>query len=178
VRGDDTVIIVVGDHGEEFFEHNGFGHGHDVFEELVHVPLLIRWPDSSQWDDMAPRVSTPISLLDVMPTLAELSGGAVPDGLHGRSLLPLMRAPSTAPPATAVVSQAYTPTRAYTAYRIGSTKVRLRSGEGWLPWDTPFALVFDLDSDAGEVFPMARDGDPAMRAADEARDWLAANWNR
>ena len=38
-----TFVIVVGDHGEEFFEHNGFGHGHDVYEELIHVPLLLLW---------------------------------------------------------------------------------------------------------------------------------------
>ncbi|MBN2716870.1 MAG: sulfatase, partial [Deltaproteobacteria bacterium] len=45
---DNTVLIVTADHGEEFFEHGSVGHGHSLYEELLHVPLIIRLPGAAQ----------------------------------------------------------------------------------------------------------------------------------
>jgi arylsulfatase A-like enzyme len=66
----DDFVIVTSDHGEEFRDHGGFGHGHTLFEEGIRVPLLFRLPRGLH---AGTRVATPVSLVDVLPTiLAEL----------------------------------------------------------------------------------------------------------
>ncbi len=84
---DDTLIVFTADHGEEFDEHGGIGHGHALFQELVHVPLMLIHPKlASRYR----KIAQPISLVDVFPTVAELvaTGDAPP--ADGRSLVPLI----------------------------------------------------------------------------------------
>lgn len=87
-----TVIVVSGDHGEEFFEHGNLGHSHALWQELVHVPLVVWAPG------LAPeRVSAQVRLMDVAPTILELVGlaGALP-GVQGTSLMPVIDGRETA----------------------------------------------------------------------------------
>ena len=78
---DDTTIVVWADHGEEFWEHGGFEHGHSVYEEVTHVPLLIKSPG------VEPNVvDTRVSLVDVMPTLLTRYDIDLSDGLVGIDL--------------------------------------------------------------------------------------------
>ena len=64
------MTIVSSDHGEEFLDHGSTSHGHTLYEELLRVPLIFHWPGR-----LAPRrVSTPVGLVDVAPTLLELLG--------------------------------------------------------------------------------------------------------
>ena len=90
-RPDDTVVIYVSDHGEELFEHGLFTHkqpGGHLFDELLRVPFVVQLPHREQ----AGRViDSPVSLVDVLPTVLDLVGQPVPDGLGGRSLVPLLR---------------------------------------------------------------------------------------
>jgi arylsulfatase A-like enzyme len=82
---DETLVVLTSDHGEEFFEHDGFEHGHTMFQELLRVPLLFWGPG------VRPRrIETPVSLVDVLPTLLDALGlEPVPD-LTGRSLWGLL----------------------------------------------------------------------------------------
>jgi arylsulfatase A-like enzyme len=84
---DDTVIVLISDHGEEFYDHRNWGHGQSVYEELTRVPLLIRYPSRFP---AGLRIDTPVMTVDVMPTLLELAGAPPLDSLAGRSLLPLV----------------------------------------------------------------------------------------
>jgi arylsulfatase A-like enzyme len=68
-RLDNTVFIITADHGEEFWEHGSAEHGHSLYNELLHVPLIIAGPPIS-----ARRISEPVSLIDVMPTMLDLAG--------------------------------------------------------------------------------------------------------
>ncbi|MAT24188.1 MAG: hypothetical protein CMN29_04340 [Sandaracinus sp.] len=79
---EDTAVILTSDHGEEFWDHGSVGHGHSVWEELLHVPLLVRLPGRP-----AKRITSPVGLVDVMPTLLDALGVEAPDGLSGRSFL-------------------------------------------------------------------------------------------
>ncbi len=83
----DTAIILTADHGEAFGEHGHWGHGRELWEPLVHVPLLVFVPG------IAPRrVGAKRSHIDLVPTVLELMG-LPPDGeLHGKSLLADMQA--------------------------------------------------------------------------------------
>ena len=79
---DSTVLIITADHGEEFWEHAeleaknfyglrgcGFGHGHNVFNELVEVPLILSWPKIPD-----KRYDKIVSTIDIMPTILDLLG--------------------------------------------------------------------------------------------------------
>jgi arylsulfatase A-like enzyme len=80
---DDTTIIVAADHGEHFGEHNRAGHQFSLFDELLHVPLVIK-PAKSQ-----PTIAQPgglVSLVDLYPTILDGVGLDVPATVEGRSL--------------------------------------------------------------------------------------------
>lgn len=79
-----AAIIVTADHGEAFDEHGARYHGTSLYEEQVRVPLIVRLPGQ------APRVvRSPVSLLDLMPTMLSVAGVAVPAELSGQVLHPL-----------------------------------------------------------------------------------------
>lgn len=92
---DETIVVFTADHGEEFFDHGSVGHGHSVWEELIRVPLIVRWPGLT---DGPVRIEEAVGLVDVMPTLLEALGLPVPAELSGRSIAPLLaRASEDAP---------------------------------------------------------------------------------
>ena len=82
---EDTVIALVSDHGEEFFEHGGWWHGLTLYEEQIRVPLIVKWarnvapPADSSAQELA-------RLIDVAPTLIGVAGAAVPDSMQGIDL--------------------------------------------------------------------------------------------
>jgi arylsulfatase A-like enzyme len=84
---DSTLIVVLSDHGEEFLEHGSLNHGHTVHEELVHVPLIIKFPNAT-WEGT--RVKELASLIDVLPTLADWLGEDPRPEWQGQSLIPLI----------------------------------------------------------------------------------------
>lgn len=80
-RLDRTLVIVTADHGEELWDHKQFFHGQSLFDELLHVPMLVRFPDVGH----GRVVESVVSTVDVLPTVASVMGGAAPPG-DGRSL--------------------------------------------------------------------------------------------
>jgi arylsulfatase len=73
---DDCLIAVFADHGEELFEHGGFDHGHSLHEEVLRVPLIVKWPRGVRADS---RVSQTVALLDLGRTALELADCRSPD---------------------------------------------------------------------------------------------------
>ncbi len=84
---DNTLIVFLSDHGEEFLEHGGFEHGHSLYGELLHVPLIFvlkgRIPRGL-------RLRQQVRLLDILPTILELSGVDCDAHTEGVSLVPLI----------------------------------------------------------------------------------------
>jgi arylsulfatase A-like enzyme len=89
-----TIVVVVSDHGEEWFEHGGVDHGHTLYSELVHVPLAIYVPGLKNHTQVNQMVST----IDVAPTIFDLLGIKPSDNykkqFRGTSLLPLLQGKS------------------------------------------------------------------------------------
>jgi arylsulfatase A-like enzyme len=83
-----TLIAFLADHGEEFLEHGHTFHHPRIYGELANVPLILWWPGGVP---AGTRVGETVQLIDVMPTLLELSGLAAPKGIQGASLVSLMR---------------------------------------------------------------------------------------
>ncbi|HED66388.1 MAG TPA: hypothetical protein ENJ09_12645 [Planctomycetes bacterium] len=100
---EDSLVIVTSDHGEEFFEHEGFEHGHTVYEELLDVPLFVKLPRAMAEAQRAggsypARIDDPVSLENIAPTILELAGVETDrDRMTGGSLLDADGAPLAAP---------------------------------------------------------------------------------
>lgn len=84
-----TIVIVLSDHGEEFLEHGRFLHD-SMYQEVLHVPLVIHLPESLRNERTAQgirRVGDTVRLVDVLPTILELVGSDIPGHVQGVSLL-------------------------------------------------------------------------------------------
>jgi arylsulfatase len=136
---DDLLFVLVGDHGEEFAEHGGLGHGYQLFQESVRVPLLVSHPA------LAPRrITAPTGGVDVLPTLLDLLALPAPEGVDGISLAPSIRGEGE-PAERAIFSEL----GERVAIRVGARKlIAHREAET----DT---RVFDLEADPGETSPVA-----------------------
>lgn len=80
-----TYFIITSDHGEEFGEHGGFEHGFKLYDELLHVPLIISGPNINKQ-----IIQDPVSLIDLPPTILDLINVKKPSTFRGESLLPLV----------------------------------------------------------------------------------------
>jgi arylsulfatase A-like enzyme len=79
---ENSLIVILSDHGESLYEHRFFGHGSVVYEETAHVPLVVKFPAAM---NLKGRVRTVVELADVFPTVLDIFGQRLP--LDGKSLL-------------------------------------------------------------------------------------------
>lgn len=140
-----TAIIVTGDHGETFGEHGMYRHGHELWQELVRVPLLVKLPGAK------PRViDEPRGHVDLPPTIMELFGVPGPEGMQGKSLVgELLGGPVEPRPVVADLPRTGDSDRRRAV--IVGTKKLLALGD-----DDAFK-VFDLAADPKEKNDLAKD---------------------
>jgi len=172
--GQETLVVVTSDHGEEFFEHGRFSHGHDVYEELAHVPLLIRWPDAPRFSDLPRRVNAPVSLVDLAPTILDLLGlEAPPRGTAGRSMVPLLEGSVEHPP---TVTEAFDGSWCRLAYREGKYKVRMAFHQSLSPLNSPHIEAFDLETDPAERQSLGNASPDIAELMERARTAAYLRW--
>ena len=158
---DRTVVVVFADHGEEFKDHfaqekaraidprsfYGVGHGQSLYQELLHVPLLMWHPAFAGRD-----VATPVSLIDVFPTILHAAGASRSDGRRrfGSDLTRLTSESAKAERPRPLFSSgiAYGPEQTSAVMWPWKLVMRVDSGEGEL---------FNLSTDPGETHPLASD---------------------
>ncbi|HEY4392946.1 MAG TPA: sulfatase-like hydrolase/transferase, partial [Polyangia bacterium] len=130
-----TIVVLAADHGEEFDEHGGRYHGSSLFEEQIHVPLLISVPGVSARD-----VDQPVELIDIAPTVLNLLDIPVPARMRGTDLGPWL----ATPPAQA--------TRLPPAFAELEDKRMVVRGQEKLICDLNwgFCAYYDLAKDPGE----------------------------
>jgi len=83
---DHSVVVVVSDHGDEFGEHGHFGHGQSAYQELTHVPLVIRAPGRMP---LGKVVEADVEIMDLYSTLLDLAGAPQGPRIEGTSLVPI-----------------------------------------------------------------------------------------
>jgi arylsulfatase A-like enzyme len=163
---DDTAVVVVGDHGEEFMEHGHLAHYPKLYDELVHVPLLVDVPGLP-----ARRVREHVGLDTVPPTVCALLGvDPAPDWV-GESLLPTLR-DGDAPPADPVVSvtvrgEDVTQQPIPRSLADGDLLVSARDAD-WMyvrNAATGVEELYDRRADPTQQTDRSNDGDPAVVAA-------------
>ena len=146
---DRTVVIYTADHGESLGEHGESTHGYFAYNATLHVPLILALPGAK-----AARVDANVGHVDIYPTVCDLVGGKKPDGLQGRSLLPLVRGqglpqqPVYFESLTAYYNRGWAPLRGYI---LGREKFM----------DSPVPEVYDLEEDFAELDNLAPTSDLA-----------------
>ena len=79
---DDTLVIVLGDHGEEFFDHGEKGHKNNLYAETVRIPLIVKFPKQTE----GRRDARLVSQVDILSTILDVADTPVSFPVHGRSL--------------------------------------------------------------------------------------------
>ena len=165
---DETLVVFTSDHGEEFAEHGGFTHD-TQYQELLHVPLVVRPPAT-----LLPEVPRPLRVggvarsVDVLPTVLEMLELPRPEGLAGRSLVPSLRG-GRIDHEPLVFSQ--WPRGNYHALRVGRWKYIHKIAhfdETVLDDPVDVELLFDLEEDPGETRDLSAER-PALVATMRAR---------
>lgn len=85
---EDTVVVHAADHGDMTGSHRQFNKGQMMYEEVYHIPLQVRWPETV---DAGTVCDEYVTLMDLMPTFLDVTDTAIPEDLHGRSIAPLLR---------------------------------------------------------------------------------------
>lgn len=92
---DEALVVLLGDHGEDLFEHGHVNHRITLHDASTHVPLIVRFPDGAA---AGTRVTEMVELVDVLPTVFDWLDIPPPAYARGRSLLPLARGTGETPP--------------------------------------------------------------------------------
>jgi arylsulfatase A-like enzyme len=173
---DSTLLVILADHGEEFFERGRYGHGHDVFPEQLHVPLLVRWPRQPRFQGMPREVRTPVSLIDVFPTLSDLLELRPPEPpVGGRSLRPLLEGGDTAP--VPLLAEAHDEGTVVGAYREGKLAVRLVFSLAVSPKDSTLASVYSADDGTTTPTRLEESSPEIATLVGRARGAWARRWD-
>jgi arylsulfatase A-like enzyme len=157
---DRAIVVVTSDHGEDCWDHDAEDiprHGHTLYEELLHVPLLVRVPGIAPagW-----RIGTPVSLLDIGPTLLELAGLPEAEEYAGRSLARSCLE-GAEPEGLPIISE---------STRYGPDRFALRDGDlkvVFTPFPDRVNEEAQLDVVALEVFDLRVDPDERVNIAGE-----------
>ncbi len=153
----ELLVIITSDHGEEFREHGYTVHS-QMYDEVMQIPMFLRWPGHIPGDL---RIATPVSLVDLVPTILDLVGAPTP-GVDGTSLVPLMA--GTALERTTVFGQAARGNangrKSRYVARSSTGKCMVRDdpgGDGW-------SECYDLIADPAEKTPLPPDHSPELSA--------------
>jgi choline-sulfatase len=92
---ENTAVIIVADHGESLGAHGEDAHGIFLYDETIHVPLLIKLPASQAAKPPTARVSEKVRLVDIAPTLLEIAAVPIPSQMQGQSLLRIAKSKSS-----------------------------------------------------------------------------------
>jgi arylsulfatase A-like enzyme len=85
---ENTLLVFTADHGEAFFEHNDTTHGQSLYNELIHVPLIITYPKLIKRNTV---IDTPVAMIDIMPTIMEVLNIPCFNEMQGKSFLTLFQ---------------------------------------------------------------------------------------
>jgi arylsulfatase A-like enzyme len=164
---DNTILLFISDHGEEFLEHGLIGHYWSQYEESLRVPMVWSLPGKIP---AGRRNTAHVQLIDIPPTLLDMLNIPVPDVFEGRSLLPHFILPEDADIATPCYGATRTNWR--WSLRLGKNKLcKHRTGNiGELSRQYEY-LLFDLERDPGEQYDLWADRLTTGKALRQMLEW-------
>ena len=139
---DSATILLISDHGEGLGDHGEDEHGLFLYEPTIHVPFVLKLPREQS---AGRRVATPVQHIDIVPTMAALTGFKAPSGLRGRNLLPVAtgRGELTA---QGIYSEAM-----MSRYHFGWSELTSLTDERYKFIRAPKPELYDLDRDRAET---------------------------
>jgi choline-sulfatase len=149
----DTAIVVAADHGQSLGAHGEETHGIFLYDETIHVPLLVKRPgaESAKHEHEPQRVAAKVRLVDIAPTLLEVAGSPVPSQMQGQSLLRIAKATSNSSADQAVYSRSDLPQRGFGWSVLESW----RAGK-YLYIQAPKPELYDLTADPNAAHNLAQ----------------------
>ncbi len=136
---DNTLIVMLSDHGEAFWEHGVNGHGLDLHDEQIRIPLVVKLPGGGKAGEVRSDLA---EIVDVAPTVLEVLDVPAPPSFQGRSLLRAADGPNRA-----AYSSLFLEMSSAVAARTATAKFIEDATGGGRQW-------FDLASDPGETRPL------------------------
>jgi arylsulfatase A-like enzyme len=149
----ETLIIFISDHGEEFFDHEGFEHGHTLYDELIRVPMIFSLPGRLPEQE---RIGRQVRLIDVAPTVLDLLGLESHPGFEGVSLKPFLEDERSV---AATAGPVLPPELAY-------SECILYGGEKKSLTSYPWKLIYDMMTGRKKCFNLADDPGEMLSIAD------------
>jgi arylsulfatase A-like enzyme len=147
-----TALIVVAAHGESLGAHGEDTHGIFLYDETIHVPLLIKLPQAQSAEKpTTTRVATKVRLVDIAPTLLEIAALPIPSQMQGQSLLRIAKAGGGSSGDQPVYSRADLPQRGFGWSPLESW----RAGK-YLYIRAPKPELYDLAADPGAAHNLAQ----------------------
>ncbi|MGE5244909.1 MAG: sulfatase-like hydrolase/transferase [Betaproteobacteria bacterium] len=160
---DQSTIVLLADHGEGLGDHGEQEHGLFVYDETIHVPLIVKMPGGEHGGRRIPDV---VSQVDIVPTILDLVKAPIPDNLRGRSLTPLLDGTGQLPE-QAVYSEAM-----YGRYHFGWSELTALTDGRYRYIKAPHDELYDLERDPHERDNLAGDRPQARMALRSALDRL------
>jgi arylsulfatase A-like enzyme len=161
---DDALVVFLADHGEEFMDHGLWLHGRSLFDELIHVPLVVKFPGN---EGRGRRVAEQVQLVDVLPTVLEFAKVPIPSDAEGRPLQVALGGGDKPRPALAEISH-----RGFVAHGVRT------EGDKFIRRFSPDddELYFDLAHDPKEQVNKAAENPQRVRLLQaQAESSMASN---
>jgi arylsulfatase A-like enzyme/Flp pilus assembly protein TadD len=162
---DRATIVVLADHGEGLGDHVEEEHGLFLYDEVIRVPWIMRLP---RGQSAGRRVKDPVQHIDLLPTLAALSGLTAPAGLRGRDLSMALFNRGSLPP-QGIYAEAM-----YPRYHFGWSELLSLTDDRYRYIKAPREELYDLERDPGERANIAADRQPAATALRSGLEALVA----
>ena len=162
---DRSTVILLSDHGEGLGDHGEQEHGLFVYDEAIHVPLIVKQESNV---GAGRRVASVVQHIDLVPTILDFVKAPVPGGLRGRSLKPVLEGSGSLPPA-AVYSEAL-----YARYHFGWSELTAITDDRYRYIKAPREELYDLQHDRREQTNIAAARPQPRQALRGALDRVAA----
>lgn len=161
---DDTLVVVSADHGEALFEHGQVGHAPSLYDELVHVPLLVRPPGGTS----RRVVDTQVRHVDIAPTILDYAGVPQPPAWRGRSVRPLVEGTVDDPDDRWAVMEVASTDAKPGSIDGDALQVGIRTPSRKVVYNSSDIHGYDLESDPGELSPITDPEGPEWDALRES----------
>jgi len=181
-KSDDTLVIATADHGEGLMDHGIMEHGALIYEPFVHIPLVMRLPNGER---DTPRVDTPVSLVDLLPTIQSLATatdserGSTRDNGTGRDLSSGLIGGAGPPNEVPIFFHR----RPYSEEQIDEVfvngerfAVRSKNWKYLSPGDGREAELYDLTSDPEEIINRVHEEVPIALGLNEVLELWRSNF--
>lgn len=170
-KKENTLLVFLSAHGQEFFEHDTVMNGDSLYQELIEVPFILSWP--GKWE-VGRRISQPVELIDLLPSFLDILNTNKPLGIQGTSFVPLLDGLTTNKDAYSCRINLGSFYKPYDDRR-GSYNVAL------IRW--PHKIIYNQTTDAVEIYDLSRDpvekndlaekqNELAVKLTSDLKEWI------